>query len=116
MKSKIIKGYCGNPDAPFPSPLARYVTAHSDGYVSFCYAGETGALQATLWAINTRLATAAVHRRAKDRDAALKEAAAYTRQSAAEHDLIDMQWQAHLDAIDARRETEKRQFEERMKR
>jgi hypothetical protein len=107
MKSEPIKGHCGNPTAPFPKPLADYVQTDRSGYVSFCYPGECGVFIAQLSAINDQLRRVPMHRRAKDRDAELKKVIEFVLLAKREHDLIDLQWTAHRDAIDAQWEITK---------
>ncbi|MFT4117502.1 hypothetical protein [Bradyrhizobium sp.] len=100
----LALGHCGNEDAAFPEPLARYLEVDRTGDVSFDYAGAVGALRFRLEHICSLLRPALTGRRSKDRARAVRDASSFAETAQAEHEMVSLQWSAHLDAIRARRE------------
>lgn len=69
-----------------------------DGHVSFCYPSRTGALQATLRHINTRLETINLLR-GKEKTRALADLTDYVAEAHSEINAISAEWTAHIDSL-----------------
>lgn len=100
----LALGFCGNPHAEFPQPLADYLDLDRDGYVTFNCAAQLGSHRFYLSEIDLKLQSALLSRRAKDRAAALVELAKWVATAEAKHHHIDLLWMAHQDALTAQRE------------
>jgi hypothetical protein len=81
--------------ADFPLPLRSRLQVE-DGYVSFCYPYEVGALHSQINHIDDELRIAML-RRGKERLAALKRVADMVTQYRADYQLISRQWGEELE-------------------
>jgi hypothetical protein len=98
----LPKTYLGQEGLEFPAPLANYVEADHEGYVSFCYAGETGAYSSILAHIDQCLRTILLRPGAVKRGE-IKKLADYVAQQHAIHEEASAQWSAHINAKTAKR-------------
>ncbi|MBR0687300.1 hypothetical protein JQ594_15320 [Bradyrhizobium manausense] len=102
-RQKNARGFCGNPDAPFPEPLIEYIHVDFRGEIDFDYLALASSLHARLIGTHRSLETIAITKRAKDRAYEMGWLRRITTEEYDRHQLVSAQWTAHLDALEASR-------------
>lgn len=107
-RQSIALGFCGNRNAEFPQVLWRSIEVDQHGYVHFNYVRAAVVHSCALDRINAALEDARQYPRARERDVAVKRISDDVAALVEKKRLVDLWWEAHMDAINAGRSFEVR--------